>query len=117
MSSTPLGYNHFWKFWTDAEKGHNDFVPLFIPYTEIPGRDEEWASEQRRQLGELKYNQEVLCSFLGSSLTLIPPDILSKLSPSVIDYAREGLDVFERPQTGRNYVMRSEEHTSELQSH
>jgi hypothetical protein len=105
LSSTPLGYNHFWKFWTDAEKGHNDFVPLFIPYSDIPGRDESWAAEQRRQLGELKFNQEVLCSFLGSSLTLIPPDILSKLSPSIIDYAREGLDVYERPQPSKNYVL------------
>lgn len=105
LSSTPLGYNHFWKFWTDAEKGHNDFVPLFIPYTDIPGRDETWASEQRRQLGELKFNQEVLCSFLGSSLTLIPPDTLSKLTSSVIEYTREGLDVFAAPERGRNYVM------------
>jgi hypothetical protein len=105
LSSTPLGYNHFWKFWTDAEKGHNDFVPLFIPYWEIPGRDAAWAEEQRRQLGDLKYCQEVECSFLGSSLTLIPAETLSKLSPSVIDYSREGLDVFEIPERGRNYVM------------
>jgi hypothetical protein len=70
LSSTPLGYNHFWKFWTDAEKGHNDFVPLFIPYTDIPGRDAEWAAEQRRQLGELKFNQEVLCVAGNTLITL-----------------------------------------------
>lgn len=61
LSSTPLGYNHFWKFWNDAEKGRNGFVPLFIPYWEIPGRDEKWAEEQRKLLGELKFNQEILC--------------------------------------------------------
>ena len=33
LSSTPLGYNHFWKFWNDAEHDRNGFVPLFIPYT------------------------------------------------------------------------------------
>lgn len=70
LSSTPLGYNHFWKFWTDAEKGANDFVPLFIPYWEIPGRDEAWAEEQRRQLGELKYCQEVLCVAGNTIITL-----------------------------------------------
>ena len=31
LTSTPLGYNHFWKFWNDAEQGVNGFVPLFIP--------------------------------------------------------------------------------------
>ena len=70
LSSTPLGYNHFWKFWNDAENDRNGFVNLFIPYWEIPGRDENWAREQQRLLGDLKYNQEVLCKFLGSSLTL-----------------------------------------------
>lgn len=61
ITSTPLGYNHFWKFWNDAINKNNDFVPMYIPYWEIPGRDEKWALEQKRQLGDLKYNQEVLC--------------------------------------------------------
>ena len=61
ITSTPLGYNHFWKFWNDAVNKNNDFVPMFIPYSEIPGRTEAWALEQKRQLGDLKYNQEVLC--------------------------------------------------------
>ena len=65
MTSTPLGYNHFWKFWNDAENGRNGFKSLFIPYWKIPGRDEKWAQEQRSVLGDLKFNQEVLCTFLG----------------------------------------------------
>ena len=65
LTSTPLGYNHFWKFWNEAEQGLNGFVPMFIPYNRIPGRDEKWAAEQKAMLGELKFNQEVLCNFLG----------------------------------------------------
>jgi hypothetical protein len=61
LSSTPLGYNHFWKYWNDALNGRNGFVNLFIPYWEIPGRDKKWAEEQRKILGDLKFNQEVLC--------------------------------------------------------
>ena len=68
ITSTPLGYNHFWKFWNDAQNKRNDFVPLFIPYWKIPGRDEKWAEEQKRQLGELKYNQEILCLWGKSKL-------------------------------------------------
>lgn len=105
LSSTPLGYNHFWKFWNDAEKGNNDFVPLFIPYWKIPGRDEKWAEEQKRQLGELKFNQEILCTFLGSSLTLIRADIIAKLSPSNHIYKKDGLDIIEEPIKGHTYVM------------
>lgn len=97
LSSTPLGYNHFWKFWNDAEKGRNGFVPLFIPYWEIPGRDQAWADNQHRLLGDLKFNQEVLCKFLGSSLTLVSANAISQMSAGDIIYQKDGLDVYEKP--------------------
>ena len=105
LSSTPLGYNHFWKFWNDAENGRNGFVPLFIPYWEIPGRDEAWANEQKAMLGELKYNQEVLCKFLGSSLTLVNADVIAKMSIDPIIHSKDGLDVYSRPSAGHTYVI------------
>ena len=105
LSSTPLGYNHFWKFWNDAEKGRNGFVPLFIPYTDIPGRDEAWAEEQRNMLGELKFNQEVLCNFLGSSLTLIRGDVIAKMSPDNPRIENDGLDIYVDPQKKHSYMM------------
>lgn len=100
ITSTPLGYNHFWKFWNDAENGRNGFTSLFIPYWEIPGRDEKWAEEQRRVLGDVKYNQEVLCKFLGSALTLIRADVIEQMSymPPVLQDS--GLDVYEYPILG-----------------
>jgi hypothetical protein len=103
LSSTPLGYNHFWRFWNDAENDRNGFVPLFIPYWEIPGRDAAWAEEQKRMLGELKFNQEVLCNFLGSSLTLIRADVIAKMTVDQPILQKDGLDVFERPQKNHTY--------------
>jgi len=97
LSSTPLGYNHFWKFWNDAENKRNGFVNLFIPYWEIPGRDKKWADEQRGILGDLKFNQEVLCKFLGSALTLINSDVIGNMSPTYPIYSKDGLDVYEEP--------------------
>ena len=97
ITSTPLGYNHFWKFWNDAVNKVNDFIPMFIPYNRIPGRDEVWALEQRRQLGELKYNQEVLCKFLGSSLTLIDSSTIEYMSTCPTVYSKDGLDLYEYP--------------------
>jgi len=97
LSSTPLGYNHFWKFWNDADNKRNGFVNLFIPYWEIPGRDKKWADEQRGILGDLKFNQEVLCKFLGSALTLINSDVIGNMSPTYPIYSKDGLDVYEEP--------------------
>ena len=105
ITSTPLGYNHFWKFWNDAQNKRNDFIPMFIPYWEIPGRDAKWAEEQRRQLGDLKYNQEVLCKFLGSALTLIRSDIIEQMSYDDPEYKKDGLDVYEFAEKNHMYVM------------
>ena len=101
ITSTPLGYNHFWKFWNDAINKNNDFVPMYIPYWEIPGRDEKWALEQKRQLGDLKYNQEVLCKFLGSSLTLINSDTIEYMTTCPTVYSKDGLDLYEYPINGQ----------------
>jgi hypothetical protein len=86
---------------------------LFIPYTEIPGRDAAWAETQRRLLGDLKYNQEVLCKFLGSSLTLINADTIGRMSYIPPIKSLNGLDVYEVPVKGneeekikpRSYVL------------
>lgn len=105
LSSTPLGYNHFWKFWNDAQNGRNGFVPLFIPYWEIPGRDEKWAEEQRKLLGDLRFNQEVLCNFLGSSLTLISASTIGQLSADQPIYSKDGFDVYEKADKNKSYVI------------
>ena len=106
LTSTPLGYNHFWKFWNEAEKGLNGFVHHFIPYTEIPGRDEAWAQEQLNLLGELKFNQEVLCAFLGSSNTLINAKTIGNLSSKEPIFENdEGIRIYEAPKEGHYYCI------------
>ena len=105
LTSTPLGYNHFWKFWNEAEQGLNGFVPMFIPYDKIPGRDKKWADEQQAMLGELKFNQEVLCRFLGSSNTLINPDTIGRMSVKPYIYSNEGLDIFVEPEEDHVYML------------
>jgi hypothetical protein len=78
LTSTPLGLNHFWKFWVEAEQGINGFVPTRVEYWEHPDRDEKWAKEQKQLLGDLKYRQEVLMDFLGSAATLISSDAIQR---------------------------------------
>ena len=103
LTSTPLGYNHFWKFWNDAVEGRNGFIPMQITYDKIPGRDAKWAAEQKALLGELKFNQEVLCVFLGSSNTLIAADTIGKMSSKSFVHSKAGLDVLVEPAPGRLY--------------
>jgi len=103
LTSTPLGYNHFWKFWYDAEQNANGFVPVRVEYTEHPKRDIKWAEEQKRLLGEIKFNQEVLCQFLGSTNTLIAPDVIARLSPKAFVHSKDNLDILKEPLPGHSY--------------
>ena len=105
LTSTPLGYNHFWKFWNESEKGTNGFQNMFIPHTEIPGRDDAWIEEQFKLLGEVKFNQEVLCDFLGSTNTLISGKSLSTMSSTDPVYKKDGLEIYEEPKEDKYYVI------------
>ncbi len=105
LTSTPLGYNHFWKFWNDAERGTNGFVPFRVNYWEHPKRDKSWAEDQRKILGEVKFNQEVLCAFLGSSNTLIAADAIARMSPMENEYSKDNLDILEKPVKDHVYFM------------
>lgn len=106
LTSTPLGFNHFWKFWNDAQQGANGFVALKVNYNEHPDRDDKWAEDQRKLLGDLKFNQEVLCSFIGSSASLIAGDVIASMSPTPYVFSTDdGLDILEEPQAGHQYVI------------
>lgn len=59
--STPQGMNYFYRLWTKAEKGRNEFVPLSIHWSEKPGRTPEWAEREKSVIGEDKFSQEYGC--------------------------------------------------------
>ena len=80
ISSTPNGMNHFYKMWNDAVEDNNGFTHISANWREVPGRDQKWADEQFRVLGEQKFMQEMECEFLGSSGTLISAVALRALS-------------------------------------
>lgn len=105
LTSTPLGYNHFWKFWNEAENGTNGFTPLRVEYWEHPKRDAKWAAEQKALLGEIKYNQEVLCQFLGSTNTLISADVIARMSPMKFIHSKDNLDILEEPKEKHAYFI------------
>lgn len=105
LTSTPLGYNHFWKFWNDAENNINGFKHLRVNYWEHPKRDEQWAKEQKALLGDVKFNQEVLCAFLGSSNTLINADTIARLSSKPYVFSKDQLDIIEEPKLNNTYFI------------
>lgn len=105
IASTPFGMNHYYKFWTEAINKTNDFIPVQYPWNAIPHRDQAWYDEQRRALGAVKFRQEVMCEFLGSSGTLISGEKLATLAMTQPIYTEDNWCVYEHPQENRAYVI------------
>lgn len=104
LSSTPKGLNIFHKLWTEAEQGINGFVPVRVTWQENPTRDEAWLADQRKNLGELKFNQEILCAFNGSQKSLISGTKLGTLATIPPIFSKNCLEVFLDPIKGHSYV-------------
>lgn len=103
--STPNGLNHYHKLWVGATNGRNDFKTIEGRWQENPKRNVGWAEEMRKKLGEVKYRQEIECSFEGSSYTLIDGVKLSVLPLGIPIHDKDNLEIFFRPEPDRMYVM------------
>jgi len=73
--STPNGIgNWFHQTWEKAESGENSFLPIKLPWTVHPERNEAWREQQNADLGPKMAGQECDCDFLASGDTVFEPD-------------------------------------------
>ena len=76
--STPNGIgNWFHQTWEKAESGENSFLPIRLPWTVHPERDQRWRDQQDSDLGPKMAGQECDCDFLASGDTVFEPDDMS----------------------------------------
>jgi hypothetical protein len=102
--STPYGMNMYYKLWTDAMNKQNDYVPIEVHWSEVPGRDEKWKEETIRNTSPEQFQSEFECEFLGSVDTLIAPSKI-KTTPHIPALtSKGGLQMFKRPEKDKSYV-------------
>jgi len=102
--STPHGMNMFYKMWVDATNKNNNFVPVEVHWSEVPGRDEKWKEETIKNTSEAQFQTEFECEFLGSVDTLINASKI-KTMPVVEPKRSGGLDVYDMPQKNHIYTI------------
>ncbi len=105
MVSTPHGMNHFYRYWHDAERGKNEYVPTDVHWSEVPGRDSVWKDQTIANTSEQQFKVEFECEFLGSVDTLIAPSKLRTLVYDAPMTRSAGLDVYEQPKEKHDYMM------------
>ena len=103
--STPLGLNMFYKLWVDAEEGRNNYTPIDVHWSEVPGRDEKWKAETIKNTSEVQFTQEFDCEFIGSTLTLIAPSKLRTMTFQRPVASKGGMDIYEQPRKDRTYCI------------
>ncbi len=105
MVSTPHGMNHFYRYWHDAERGKNEYVPTDVHWSEVPGRDDVWKEQTIANTSEQQFKIEFECEFLGSVDTLIAPAKLRALVYQQPETTSAGLDVYVEPQKDHDYII------------
>jgi hypothetical protein len=105
MVSTPHGMNHFYRYWHDAEKGKNEYIPTDVHWSQVPGRDSEWKRQTIANTSEQQFKIEFECEFLGSVNTLINASKLRNLVYEEPIRRNAGLDLYEQPIKDHNYVI------------
>jgi len=115
LISTPLGVgNLFHRLWVDAMSKENEFVPIELPWTVHPERNQAWFDSERKQIiaamGERGVQQELLCQFNGSGDTFLPGNVLDLLSAGVKDpigthHLSSDLWVWNQVESGHKYII------------
>ena len=105
MVSTPHGMNHFYRYWHDAERGKNEYVPTDVHWSEVPGRDDVWREQTIANTSEQQFKIEFECEFLGSVDTLIAPSKLRTMVYQEPSTRSAGLDVYVDPIKGHDYAI------------
>ena len=110
--STPNGIgNWFHQTWERAETGENSFVPVRLPWTVHPERDQSWREIQDRDLGPRMAGQECDCDFLASGDTVFEPEDMSFYEETYQrdPLERRGIDgnlwIWEAPDYTKSYMV------------
>jgi|TARA_R110002073_G_scaffold1678_10_gene11836 hypothetical protein len=105
ITSTPKGMNMFYKLWVDATEGRNEYTPIEVHWSDVPGRDEAWREQTVKNTSEEQFRQEFECEFLGSSNTLINPSKLAQLAFHEPIHQNENIKIWKEPTKHHIYAV------------
>jgi len=109
--STPCGIGgQYYRMWTEAEAGQNDFHPIRLPWDVHPEHDQAWFEKESRALPRRRVAQEYLCDFATSGDTFLQPNDLEELRAHIQDPSEKtgpgnNIWVWSPPMPGHNYVI------------
>lgn len=77
--------NFFHRMWQGAERGTNDFVPMFFSWRSVPERDDKWYAQKKRNMEPWQLHQEYPSNpgeaFIGSGNPFFDLSLLADMEP------------------------------------
>lgn len=104
LVSTPNGVNHYYQLWQDALSNQNTYAPFEVKWSDVPGRDNEWARRTIQDIGQSRFDQEFDNQFFGKSTTIIPNYLLSSLTFKTPLSSTPEIKIFEMPEKDSSYI-------------
>lgn len=81
ITSTPNGQRGlFYKLWTEAQAGKNEFTTTKVVWTEVPGRDENWKKQTIANTSESQFFQEHECVGPETLVTIKIDDVIHTIT-------------------------------------
>lgn len=107
ITTTPNGARGlFHRLWKESIEGLNDYVRMKVEWWKVPGRDDAWAEETKRNIGgDSKWRQEYCCEFLSSSGALISARTIEKMISRQPVKVLNDIDIYEMPEVENQYVI------------
>ena len=109
--STPNGVGgQYYKLYTDAEAGLNEFTAIKLPWDVHPERGQDWFDQTTKNLSDRQIAQEYLCDFASSGETFLTNNDIEWVRTSTKPpRERTGFDnnvwLWEYPLSEHTYVM------------
>jgi hypothetical protein len=95
ITSTPNGFNKFYKIYSAAERGDNEYHPMRIDWWQHPDRDDNWYKRELANLGSIEaFNRQYGNEFVSSSNLLLDPGSMKKMRSKMKDYVHHDFDEF-----------------------
>ena len=111
LLSTPNGVGgQYYKLYTDAEAGLNEFNPIKIMWSDNPDYNQEWFEQITANMSKRQIAQEYLCDFTTSGETFLSAEELEWIKinlQSPVERAGEDNNVWiwEYPLSEHDYVI------------
>jgi hypothetical protein len=85
--------------------GVNGFKAFSAHYSQVPGRDEEWANQERAKIGAEKFEREYECKFVGEESTLVSSITLQRLRGIDPIFKTNDTRWYDKPALNRTYLV------------